>query len=89
MSLCKHHDVRTTLTLDDDVAALLKKEVRKSGMSFKGAVNHFLRRGMAHSAQQPARQRFVVHSRPLGLPAGMSYDDVGQLLEDLEGPLHR
>lgn len=81
--------MRTTLTLDDDVAALLKKEVRKSGMSLKGAVNHFLRRGMAHSAEAPSRKRFVVRSRPLALPQGASYDRVSQLLEDLEGPMHR
>ena len=81
--------MRTTVTLDDDVAALLKREVRKSGMSFKGAVNHFLRRGMAHSGQQLVQKPFVVHPRPLGLPPGMSYDDVAQLLEDLEGPLHK
>lgn len=81
--------MRTTLTLDDDVAALLKKEVKRSGMTFKAAVNHFLRRGISQAGQQPPRKRYLVHPRPLGLPKGMSYDDVAQLLEDLEGPEHR
>lgn len=81
--------MRTTLTLDDDVAALLKKEVKRSGMTFKAAVNHFLRRGISQPGQQQSRKRYIVHPRPLGLPKGTSYDDVAQLLEDLEGPEHR
>jgi hypothetical protein len=81
--------VRTTLTLDDDVAALLKKEIGDSGLSFKDAVNHYLRLGMVQAKRNPERKPFVVKSRPLGLPAGMSYDSVSQLLEDLEGPMHR
>lgn len=77
------------MTLDDDVAALLEKERGKTGMSFKEAVNHYLRTGIIQSKRKQARARFVVNSRPLGLPPGMSYDCIGQLLEDLEGPLHR
>ena len=38
--------MRTTLSLDDDVAQLLKKEVRRTGSSFKEAVNRFLRDGI-------------------------------------------
>lgn len=81
--------MRTTLTIDDDVAALLQREAKKTGMTFKTAVNHFLREGMKASRQQPARKPYVVNPRALGLPPGMNYDDVAQLLEDLEGPFHR
>jgi len=38
--------VRTTLTLDDDVKAKLDQEIRKSGKSFKEAVNYYLRLGL-------------------------------------------
>jgi len=38
--------MRTTLTLDDDVAALLKREERARGLSFKQLVNDALRRGL-------------------------------------------
>jgi hypothetical protein len=80
-----HHDVRTTLTLDDDVAALLKKEVRKSGEPFKQAVNRYLRLGLA--APKPATaKRFVVKPRNLGLP---HFEKTEQYLEFLEGPDHR
>lgn len=81
--------MRTTLTLDDDVAVLLQREAKKSGMTFKAAVNHYLREGIKQGKRNQSRKPFVVHARPLGLPPGMSYDCIGQLLEDLEGPMHR
>jgi hypothetical protein len=80
--------VRTTLSLDDDVSNLLQKEIRRSGVSFKEAVNHYLRMGLMASAQ-PQRKKFVVHARPLGLPAGMRYDNVEELVAALEGSGHK
>jgi hypothetical protein len=80
--------MRTTLSLDDDVARLLNKESRKSGASFKEVVNHFLRRGLMAS-KQPAQKPFVVAPRKMGLPPGLTYDNIEQLLEALEGPAHR
>jgi hypothetical protein len=80
--------VRTTLTLEDDVASLLNKEVRRSGITFKQAVNHFLRMGLMASKEQ-TKKRFVVTPRPLGLPPGLSYDNVEELIEALEGPTHK
>ena len=80
--------MRTTLSLDDDVAKLLRRELRRSGTSLKAAVNHFLRLGLMSSAKRD-RKPFVVHPRPLGLPPGLSYDSVEDLLEALEGTAHR
>lgn len=80
--------MRTTLTLDDDVAKLLRRELRCSGASLKAGVNHFLRLGLMVSAKPPAK-RFVVHPRTLGLPPGPSYDQVEDLIEAPESPLHR
>jgi hypothetical protein len=80
--------VRTTLSLDDDVANLLNKEVRRSGISFKQAVNDFLRLGLMASRQH-IRKSFVVTPRPLGLPPGLSYDNVEELLEALESGAHK
>jgi hypothetical protein len=80
--------VRTTLSLDDDVARLLQQEARRSGASFKSVVNQVLRLGLA-AAKRPAHKPFVVTPRKLGLPAGFTYDNVEQLLEAVEGPAHR
>lgn len=80
--------MRTTLSLDDDVASLLNKEVRRSGVSFKQAVNQFLRLGLMASNQRN-RKPFLVTPRQLGLPPGLSYDNVEELLEALEGAAHK
>ena len=80
--------MRTTLAIDDDVANLLHKEIRRSGASFKETVNHYLRLGLMASKQQQ-RKKFVVNPRPLGLPRGLSYDNVEELIEALEGAAHR
>jgi len=78
--------VRTTLTLDEDVARLLQKETRRSGDSFKEVVNRTLRLGLT---QQPQRKPFVVTPLDLRLPPGLSYDNVEELLDALEGPERR
>jgi hypothetical protein len=80
--------VRTTLTLDDDVTRLLEEETRRSGESFKAVVNRYLRLGMV-AAQTQVEKPFTVVPRNLGLPQGLSYDNVEQLLETLEGSAHR
>jgi hypothetical protein len=76
--------VRTTLTLDDDVARLLDKEFRRSGGSFKQVVNHFLRLGL--TVKPEPGKPFKVTPIRLGLP---HYDKAEDLLEYLEGPDHR
>lgn len=77
--------MRTTLTLDDDVAALLKKEARKSGEPFKQVLNRIIRLGFV-AAKEPPRKSFKVKPINLGLP---HYDKVEDLLERLEGPDYR
>lgn len=77
--------MRTTLTLDDDVAAKLEADARKSGRSFKETVNHYLRLGLnTHKATKPPKP-FKVRARPLGERPGLDYDDVWGLIEQLEG----
>ena len=39
--------MRTTLTIDDDIARQIRKVVARSGKSFKAVVNDTLRAGMA------------------------------------------
>ena len=80
--------MRTTLSIDEDVANLLNKEMRRSGESFKVTVNYFLRLGLMASKKE-LRRPFVVTPRPLGLPEGLSYDNIEELIEALEGPAHK
>lgn len=72
--------MRTTLTLDDDVARLIEKEQRRSGKPFKQVINDFLRLGL--TVKQPLRKPFKVTPINLGLP---HYDKIEDLLDYLEG----
>ncbi|MGH8429892.1 MAG: DUF2191 domain-containing protein [Solimonas sp.] len=82
--------MRTTLTLDDDVAAKLKAESRRVGRPFKDIVNETLRNGLAARRSGTAHQPFKVVARDLGdLRPGLSLDNVADLIERVEGPLHR
>jgi hypothetical protein len=82
--------MRTTLTLDDDVAAKLKAESRRTGRPFRAIVNETLRRGLASRRATAERQPFRIAARDLGdLRPGLSLDDVAGLIEQVEGALHR
>lgn len=67
---------------------MLNREIRRSGVSFKEGVNHYLRLGLM-TAKNPAKKPFTVTPRALGLPLGLSYDNVEELIESLEGGMHR
>jgi plasmid stability protein len=82
--------MRTTLTLDDDVAAKLKAESRRSGRPFREVVNEILRRGLAGQPAAKRRPAFKITARDLGDPKpGLSLDNVAELIEQVEGALHR
>jgi Ribbon-helix-helix protein, copG family len=82
--------VRTTLTLDEDVAERLKAEARRSGKPFRAVVNECLRFALTRPKVRPRGAPFVVQARDLGtLRPGLSLDNIGELLEAAEGPLHR
>ena len=81
--------MRTTLTLDDDVARLIEEEVRRSGDSFKGTVNSLLRRGLTARRYPQPRKRFVVTPISMNTGLGTRYEKVEDLIEAMEGPTHR
>jgi pheromone shutdown protein TraB len=73
--------VRTTVTLDDDVAARLKREARERGVSFKEALNTSVRRGLESEAlSQPYR----MPTRKLGVKPGVDLDRALALAGELE-----
>ena len=82
--------MRTTLTLDDDVAAKIKTQSRLSGQSFRAVVNETLRRGLASRRTNARGPVFKIAARDLGdLKPGLSLDNVAELIEHVEGMLHR
>ena len=82
--------MRTTLTLDEDVAAKLKAESRRAGRPFKEIVNETLRSGLAIRRDLAHPQAFKIVARDLGdLRPGLALDNVAELIEQVEGSLHR
>ena len=77
--------MRTTLTLDDDLAQELHEASRKSGESFKAVVNTTLRRGL-RLVDKPARSLppFVVQAREFEFQPGIDIFRLNQLHDDLE-----
>ncbi len=88
MFVLNHQDVRTTLTLDDDVAAKLRAEARRSGEPFKQIVNRVLRTGLNVQARAASIPPYKIKARSLG-SKGFNYDKVWELIEQIEGPYHR
>jgi hypothetical protein len=74
--------VRTTVTLDPDVAAQLKAEARDLGISFKEALNGNLRRGLASADPKPTSYR--VKTRSMRFRSGLDLDKARHLADRLE-----
>jgi len=83
--------VRTTITIDEDLAARLKAEARSSGKPFRVVVNEYLRLALKDRRQERVREApFEIRPRDLGaLRPGLRLDHVGELLGAAEGPTHR
>lgn len=80
--------MRTTITLDADVAAKVKAEMRLTGKSFKEAVNSLLRRSVT-APPQDKDEPFRVIARPMGERPGLNFDCISDLLEQVEGPFYK
>ena len=82
--------MRTTLTLDEDIAERLQAESQRTGRSFKEVVNEHLRTSLARSRALKSMGQFRVMPADLGGPATAgSYDNVAAVLEESEGVEHR
>jgi hypothetical protein len=74
--------VRTTLTLDPDVADRLRALARERGLPFKQVVNAVLRRGLDDGSG--TRETFRIEARALGLRPGVDLDQALELAARLE-----
>lgn len=81
--------MRTTLTLDDDVAALLTRAVKRRGTSFKDTVNEALRRGLEAMAKPAPSAPYRVTPFNLGGSLIGSLDNIEEVLSRVEGEGHR
>jgi hypothetical protein len=76
--------MRTTITLDDDVAAKLKELAHRRRASFKETLNDVLRKGLTSQAAAPKPERFVVTPHSGGFRPGIDIDKLNQLADELE-----
>lgn len=78
--------MRTTLTLDDDVAAALERLRKARDASLKDIVNDALRRGLSDLTTRPKRREpFQTQSVALGRLRLASIDDISESLAVAEG----
>lgn len=76
--------MRTTVTLEDDVAAALEQLRRERDIGVSEAVNEMIRAGLAtRTKEEPYRHR----ARKVGLRIDVT--NVAEALELLEGPDYR
>ncbi|MGH9188092.1 MAG: antitoxin [Acidimicrobiales bacterium] len=74
--------MRTTVTLDPDVAALLKKRMKERGMGFKQALNDALRSGLTEPRKRS--KPFRTRTFNMGFPPNVNLDKALQLAGQLE-----
>jgi hypothetical protein len=77
--------MRTTLTLDDDVAVQLERLLRARNANLKDLVNEALRRGLRDmSAPSKRHQAFRTRAFHMGKPL-INIDNVAEALAHLDG----
>jgi len=76
--------MRTTLTLEPDVARRLKARMSAEGLTLKTAVNQALRAGLATEKGKQPRKRFVVKPHHGGLMPGIDFDKINQVLDEMD-----
>ena len=81
--------MRTTITIDDDVAVELSRIRSQRGESFKSVINDTLRAGLAHAAAS-GRPRQPYRTRPVSLGRCKldSINDIARVLAIAEGEAH-
>jgi hypothetical protein len=74
--------MRTTLTIDPDVAQLLAQALERAQKPFKQIVNDALRRGLS-APESPPRKPFKVTPYAMGWDAGLDPTGFNQLIDQL------
>ncbi|MDJ0766801.1 MAG: hypothetical protein QNJ97_27760 [Myxococcota bacterium] len=83
--------MRTTVTLDPDVAIKVKNLAYMRKISFKVALNETLRRGLSSQVHlNDGQEPFAVHPHESRFKPGIDLGKLGQIADDLEvGEVHR
>lgn len=77
--------MRTTLTLDDDVAIALERLRKAREQSLKAIINEALRQGIKQMCVRPKRKPFRTRATALGRCRIGSIDNIAEALTFAEG----
>jgi hypothetical protein len=81
--------MRTTLTLDDDVAVEIERLRQSRNASLKELINELLRGGLREINQPPRKRKpFRTQATNMGKPL-ISLDNVAEVISYLEGDWHK
>ena len=76
--------MRTTLTIEPDVAQLLRREIRRSDRSMKAVVNEALRIGLEMRGKTPQTSRYEVKPHAFGFKPDIDINRLNLLVDELE-----
>ena len=75
--------MRTTLTIEPDVAQRIRRRMAQRGLSLKRVVNDALRAALA-GPEKTDEAKFSVETHPCRFKAGIDLDKLNQLADELE-----
>jgi hypothetical protein len=76
--------MRTTLTLERDVAESVRREMKRTGKGLKAIVNDALRLGLGIAGKPVSAPRFEVRPHAFDFRPGIDLDRINQLVDELE-----
>ena len=76
--------MRTTLTIDDDLARELREKAYKTGAPFKEVVNKAIRAGLGNVDKPKQIKPYKLKAYSLGYPPGANLDRALNLADHLE-----
>jgi hypothetical protein len=78
-------NMRTTITIDDDVLELARALAAKLRTPFKTVINEALRSGLEHVERPAEHKPYKTRPHAMGLKSGRNLDNIQELLSQMEG----
>lgn len=76
--------MRTTVTIEDDLAIAIEEIRKRDGLSFKAALNQVIRLGVQAKAAPPKAKKYRTPTRAMGLKPGVDPTRLNTLVDDLD-----
>ncbi len=76
--------MRTTLTIDDELAKTIERLRQRQGVGLRQVINDLLRKGLLAEAERPEPKVYVGPTFKSGLRPGIDPSRMNQLVDELE-----